>query len=46
MIIEATIKDDFMLIYGKLNTTEKINYAKIAKDAMKKDKKIIWLWLK
>lgn len=36
MAVEATIKDDFVLIYGEANTTAEIDYAKIAKDVIKK----------
>lgn len=35
MAVEATIKDDFVLIYGEANTKAKIDYEKIAKDTIK-----------
>ena len=35
MAVEATIKDDFILIYGEANTKTVIDYAKIAKDVVK-----------
>ncbi len=34
MAVEATIKDDFILIYGEANTKSKIDYEKIAKKVM------------
>lgn len=34
MAVEATIKDDFILIYGEANTQAKIDYEKIAKDVL------------
>lgn len=36
MAVEATIKDDFVLVYGEANTTASINYEQIAKDTIKK----------
>lgn len=36
MAVEATIKDDFVLVYGEANTLAKIDYAQIAKDTIKK----------
>lgn len=36
MAVEATIKDDFVLVYGECNTNAKIDYAQIAKDTIKK----------
>lgn len=36
MAVEATIKDDFILIYGEANTKAKIDYEKIALDIVKK----------
>lgn len=36
MAVEATIKDDFVLIYGEANTNAQIDYAQIAKDVIKK----------
>ena len=36
MAVEATIKDDFVLIYGEANTTAKLDYEKIAKEVIKK----------
>ena len=36
MAVEATIKDDFILIYGEANTKANINYEKIAKDVLQK----------
>ena len=36
MAVEATIKDDFVLIYGEANTKAIIDYAKIAKEVIKK----------
>lgn len=35
MAVEATIKDDFILVYGEANTKAHIDYAKIAKDTIK-----------
>lgn len=35
MAVEATIKDDFILIYGECNTKADIPFEKIAKDTMK-----------
>lgn len=35
MAVEATIKDDFVLIYGEANTKASIDYEKIAKDVIK-----------
>lgn len=35
MAVEATIKDDFVLIYGEANTKADIDYAQIAKDTIK-----------
>lgn len=35
MAVEATIKDDFVLIYGEANTKADINYEKIAKNVIK-----------
>ena len=35
MAVEATIKDNFILVYGEANTTAKIDYAKIAQDTLK-----------
>ena len=35
MAVEATIKDDFILVYGEANITAEIDYAKIAKDTLK-----------
>lgn len=35
MAVEATIKDDFVLIYGEASTKAKINYEKIAKKVLK-----------
>lgn len=35
MAVEATIKDELILIYGEENTTAKINYEKIAKKVLK-----------
>ena len=35
MAVEATIKDNFILIYGEANTKAKLNYEKIAKDVLK-----------
>lgn len=36
MAVEATIKDDFVLVYGEANTKAVIDYAQIAKDTIKK----------
>lgn len=36
MAVEATIKDDFILIYGEANTKASIPYEQIAKDCLKK----------
>lgn len=36
MAVEATIKDDLVLVYGEANTNAKIDYEKIAKDVIKK----------
>lgn len=36
MAVEATIKDDFILVYGEANTKAVIDYASIAKDVLKK----------
>lgn len=36
MAVEATIKDDFILVYGEANTKADIDYEKIAKDTLKK----------
>lgn len=36
MAVEATIKDDFILVYGEANTTATIDYEGIAKDVLKK----------
>ena len=35
MAVEATIKDDFVLIYGEAKTKAKLDYVKIAKDVIK-----------
>ena len=35
MAVEATIKDDFILVYGEANTKAHIDYEKIAKDVLK-----------
>lgn len=35
MAVEATIKDDFILVYGEANTKAKIDYEGIAKKALK-----------
>lgn len=35
MAVEATIKDDFILIYGEANTKAKLDYEKIAKKTIK-----------
>lgn len=32
--VEATIKDDFVLVYGEANTTAKIDYAQVAKQVI------------
>lgn len=34
MAVEATIKDDFVLVYGEANTTAKIDYAQVAKQVI------------
>lgn len=36
MAVEATIKDDFVLVYGEANTTAELDYAQIAKDVIRK----------
>lgn len=36
MAVEATIKDDFVLVYGEANTKADIDYAAIAKETIKK----------
>ncbi len=36
MAVEATIKDDFIFVYGEANTQATIDYEKIAKDVVKK----------
>lgn len=36
MAVEATIKDDFILVYGEANTKADLNYAAIAKQVIKK----------
>lgn len=36
MAVEATIKDDFVLVYGEADTKAVIDYAKIAKETIKK----------
>ncbi len=36
MAVEATIKDDFVLVYGEANTKANVDYAQIAKDTIKK----------
>jgi len=36
MAVEATIKDDFVLVYGEANTKAEIDYAAIAKETIKK----------
>ncbi|MBB5182413.1 methionine adenosyltransferase [Catenisphaera adipataccumulans] len=36
MAVEATIKDDFVLIYGEANTKAKLDYEKIALDTIRK----------
>lgn len=35
MAVEATIKDDFVFIYGEAHTNAQIDYAKIAKDTIR-----------
>lgn len=35
MAVEATIKDDFILVYGEANTQANMDYEKIAKDTIK-----------
>lgn len=35
MAVEATIKDDFVLVYGEANTTAAIDYERIAKDTIR-----------
>lgn len=35
MAVEATIKDNFILIYGEANTKAKLDYEKLAKDVLK-----------
>ena len=35
MAIEATIKDDLVLIYGEAKTKAKLDYDKIAKEVIK-----------
>lgn len=35
MAVEATIKDDLILVYGEANTEAKIDYERIAKDVLK-----------
>ncbi len=35
MAVEATIKDDFVLVYGEANTTAVVDYAEIAKTTIK-----------
>lgn len=35
MAVEATIKDDFVLVYGEANTNAHIDYEKIAKDTIR-----------
>lgn len=35
MAVEATIKDDFVLVYGEANTNAVIDYEKVAKDTIK-----------
>lgn len=35
MAVEATIKDDMIIVYGEANTNAQIDYAKIAKDVLK-----------
>lgn len=34
--VEATIIDDFVLVYGEANTKAELDYAAIAKDTIKK----------
>lgn len=36
MAVEATIKDDFVLVYGEANTLATLDYAAIAKETIKK----------
>ena len=36
MAVEATIKDNFVLIYGEANSKATLDYASIAKDTLKK----------
>lgn len=36
MAVEATIKDDLILVYGEMNSTAKINFEDIAKNVLKK----------
>lgn len=36
LAVEATIKDDFILVYGEANTNANIDYAQIAKNTIKK----------
>ena len=36
MAVEATIKDDFVLVYGEANTSAKLDYENIAKETIKK----------
>lgn len=36
MAVEATIKDDFVLVYGEANTNAHLDYEKIAKETIKK----------
>lgn len=36
MAVEATIKDDFVLIYGEANTRASLDYEKIALDTIRK----------
>ncbi len=36
MAVEATIKDDFILVYGEANTTATIDFEGIAKDVLKR----------
>ena len=35
MAVEATIKDDFVLIYGEANTKAKLEYEEIAKEVIR-----------
>ena len=35
MAVEATIKDDFVLVYGEANTKAVLEYAKIAKEVIR-----------